>query len=359
MTLHVLSTAGIVTVQDRGRPGLLAQGLSRGGAADPVAVAEGAALLGQDAGLAVVELMSGAVRLRCEASVRIALTGAPMRASASIEDEDRALIWSASHALPAGAELALSPGAEGGFGYLHIGGGLETPVLLGARGAHLAGHVGRLLQPGDRLPLGRDPGGPVDRRIDPLPRFAGGTLRAVASLQTALFPPDQIARLQATVFRRDSHGNRMGLRLDMAGQAPFTAEGGLSVLSEIVQPGDIQITGDGTPILLLGECQTTGGYPRIATVLPCDLPLAVQAPPGAALRVRLVERDEALAALRAAADALDRLADRIGPLTRDPSRMADLLSFGLVGGVVDAVRPDHFPHALSDDPPAPTERTTP
>lgn len=349
--LRLLSVSGVVTVQDGGRPGYLAQGLSRGGAADPVALAEGAALLGQSPDAAAIELMSGALTARADQPTRIALTGAPMRATLTEGGNARGLEWHGSHLLPAGAELALRPGPEGGFGYLHLGGGIATPPVMGARAAHLAGGVGGVLRAGETLPLGEDAGSGVDLRLDPLPRFGGGLLRAVEGLQTALYGPDQIARLQATAFRRDSHGNRMGVRLDLDGAAPFAADGGLSVVSEIVQPGDIQVTGDGTPFVLMAECQTTGGYPRIATVLPCDLPLVAQAPPGTVLRIALVDRIEALKALRAAARALADLPRRIRPRVRRPERMTDLLGFNLVGGVVDARNPDPFPPSDTQGPP--------
>ncbi|MRX49690.1 urea amidolyase [Paracoccus sp. S-4012] len=349
--LEIRSVAGTVTVQDAGRPGFLAQGLSRGGAADPVALAEGAALLRQPAGSAAIELMSGALTAGVGQPTRIALTGAPMRATLTEGGETRPLAWHASHLLPAGAELSLKPGPEGGFGYLHLGGGIATPPVMGSRSAHLAGGVGGPLRAGDRLPLGVDKGGEVDLLLDPLPRFGGGRLRAVESLQTRLYGAEQIERLQRTPFRRDSHGNRMGVRLDLGGAEPFAAEGGLSIVSEIVQPGDIQVTGDGTPFVLMSECQTTGGYPRIATILPCDLPIVAQAAPGAELTIRLVDRETALQALRDAARALADLPRRLRPRVRDAGQIADLLAYNLVGGVVDAARPDHIEHPLHEDPP--------
>ena len=341
--LRVIAAAGIATVQDLGRPGWLAQGLSRGGAADPIALAEGATLLRHKADCAAIELISASLRVSSDTPLRIALTGAPMRASVTDAGETHPLAWNASHALPAGAELAIAPGTGGGFGYLHVGGGIETPMVLGARSAHLAAGIGAPLASGDSLPIGADPGGPVDLLIDPLPRFGGGTLRAVESLQTHLYPADQIARLQHTDFRRDSHGNRMGARLGLGDAEPFGAAGGLTIMSEIVQPGDIQVTGDGTPFVLMAECQTTGGYPRIATVLPCDLPIMAQAGPGAPLRVRLIDRDAARAAMADAARAIADLPRRVAPRIRDPWQIADLLAYNLVGGMVDAARPDHFP----------------
>lgn len=330
---HVTAAAGTVTVQDRGRPGLLAQGLSRGGAADPVALAEGAALLGQGGDLAAIELMAGRVNLRFDAPVRVALTGAGMRAVTP----DGPLAWNASHALPAGAELTVTP-LGGGFGYVHFGGGVNTPLVMGARSAHLAGGVGRVLAAGDVLVLGDDGAGGADLLLDPIPRFGGGTVRAVESLQTGLYPPDQVARLQNTTFRRDSHGNRMGARLDLNGAPGFGAEGGLTIVSEIVQPGDIQVTGDGTPFVLLAECQTTGGYPRIATILPCDLPIVAQAVPGAELRIQMVSRAEAMAAMDAHTRALAGLGARIHPRIRHPDT-ADLLAANLISGVVSAKEP--------------------
>lgn len=335
MSLIVLASSPGVTLQDEGRRGWLAQGLSRGGAADPVALAEGAALLGQSPGLAVVELANAPARFRATGPLRIALTGAAFRATLRERGEERPLSWNTSHALPAGAELSLSPG-EGGFAYLTPAGGIETPLVLGARSAHLAAGIGRALEGGEELAPGPDPGGPSDMVLDPLPRFGGGAVRVVESLQTSAFPTEQVERFRRTTFRRDARGNRMGVRLNPGDGTGFEAPGGLSILSEIVQPGDIQITGDGTPYVLLCECQTTGGYPRIATVLPCDLPRVAQAPPGAALTFRFVSRDEGRAAMADHARALASLRGRLRPRLRDPAAMADLLSYNLIGGVVSA-----------------------
>ncbi len=163
-------------------------------------------------------------------------------------------------------------------------------------------------------------------------RFAGGVLRAVHGPQTAMFAADEVARFQSTRFARDPRGNRMGVRLIPEGDG-FHSRAGLSILSDIVVPGDIQITGDGAPMVLLSECQTTGGYPRIGTVLPCDLPRAAQAPAGAALTIRFVERAEALAAERAAADAVRAFSGRLTRLVRDPRDIRDLLAYQLISGV--------------------------
>lgn len=326
--LTVLSAPG-ASVQDRGRPGYLGFGLSQGGAADPLALAEGAALLGQGADLAAIEMPGFGGRFRAGADLRIALTGA--EGPASIEGERVA--WNASHRLPRGAELALGAARSGVYGYLHVGGGVATEPHLGARGAHLAAGLGGLHEAGAILPVGDDPGQGTGLRIPPLPRYGGGMLRVVPSLQTGIFPAEVLSRFEATAFAKDARANRMGVRLSSDGTG-FEAPGGRTVLSEVIVPGDIQITGDGTPFVLMAECQTTGGYPRIGTVIPCDLPRIAQARPGEVLRFRFVTEAEALAAEAIARRDLAALPGRVEPLVRDPADIADLLAYQLISGAV-------------------------
>ena len=120
----------------------------------------------------------------------------------------------------------------------------------------------------------------------------------------------------------------MGVRLVQDGPG-FESAAGLSVLSEVIVPGDIQITGDGTPFVLLAECQTTGGYPRIGSVLPSDLPRVAQAAPGTSLSFTFITLDDAVAIeTRALAHSF-----AIRPLIRAPST-GDLLSTNLISGVL-------------------------
>ncbi|TNJ40560.1 biotin-dependent carboxyltransferase family protein [Phaeobacter sp. B1627] len=327
LTLH---TAGPgLTVQDLGRPGYLAFGLSRGGAADRLALAEGGALLGQDTSFAAIEMAGLGGTFEASAEMRIALTGAPMGAAL---DDGTALRWNASHLLPKGARLTVGAARRGSYGYLHVGGGIATPDRLGARGVHLAAGLGARLQAGAVLPVGDDAGGPVNMALDPEPRLEGGGLRMVPSLQTELFGQAELIRFQHTTFVRDSRANRMGVRLLPEG-AGFALDGGLSVLSEVIAPGDIQVTGDGTPFILMSECQTTGGYPRIGSVIPSDLPRVAQAPAGAAFRFTLVSLAEAVQIERRAAEDRARLPARLAPLLRDPAQIRDLLAYQLVSGV--------------------------
>ncbi|MCA0938805.1 biotin-dependent carboxyltransferase family protein [Salipiger pacificus] len=324
-----------VTVQDGGRPGWIAYGLSRGGAMDRMALAEAAALLGQGES-AALEMGGLGGRFEAGCDLRIALTGAPMRASI----DGSPVTWHACHALPKGAVLEIGPLQAGAYGYLSVGGGLMPEEILGAVSAHLTAGLGRAVEAGDRIPVGADRGGAVARRLAVADRFSGGALRVVESLQTRLFPDAQRAGLETTRFTRDARANRMGAKVVPDG-APFGVEGGLSVVSEIITPGDIQVTGDGAPFVLLAECQTTGGYPRIATVIPADLPRIAQAPAGAELRFRFVSMEEALAAEAAYRTTLKELPRRVEPLVRHPADVPDLLGYKLVSGFSNGEHHDH------------------
>lgn len=327
--LTIISIGGGVTVQDRGRPGYIAQGLSRGGAADVLALAEGAALLRQSGDLAALEMAGFGGCFVADAPVRIALTGAPMKATI----DGAAVAWSASHALPAGAVLQIGGAQAGVYGYLSVGGGVDVRRILGARATHLAAGIGAVLHAGQVLPIGTDGGGPVGMVLDVADRFHGGPARVMASLQTALFPDAELARFAQTEFRRDTRANRQGVRL-VPQAAGFGLPAGQNILSEIITPGDIQIPGDGAPYVLLPEAQTTGGYPRIGTVIPADLPRLAQAPAGATLRFAFVTLDEALDAQRKYRQTIAALPSLCTPRLRDPAQMGDLLSYQLISGMI-------------------------
>jgi allophanate hydrolase len=318
-----------MTVQDLGRPGYLAFGLSRGGAADRLALAEGAALLGQEDTLAALEMAGMGGEFEAAADLCIALTGAPMRASI----DSARIAWNASHRLEAGQRLSIGAAESGSYGYLHLGGGVAVAEQLGARSTHLAAKLGTVVQPGARLAAGTDKHpGAAGMTLDADQRFEGGTVRVVPSLQTEFFDPAEITRFEADEFRRDTRGNRMGVRF-LPGGDGYRNEAGLSVISEVIVPGDIQITGDGTPFVLLSECQTTGGYPRIGSVLPADLPRVAQAPAGARLKFRFVSLEEAVKAELQEQARRKGLRRSLRPLIRDPHSMGDLLSYQLISGV--------------------------
>jgi biotin-dependent carboxylase-like uncharacterized protein len=329
-TLRVINAGPGVTVQDTGRPGYLGVGLSRGGAADRLALAEGAALLGQDPSAAALEMAGTGGRFEVTEPTRIALTGAPMRVTAG----SRPLEWNAVHLLNPGEVLSIGSAVQGVYGYLHMAGGISTEPILGSRAAHLAVRLFGPAKAGETFKLGNDPEPErLGLALEVPDRCSGGMVRLLPNAQTALFSEDERARFSQTEFRRDPRGNRQGVRLDFDGE-PFAPEGALSLLSEVVQPGDVQLTGDGAPYVLMPECQTTGGYPRIGTVHPADLPIVAQAQPGVRLRFKFVRREDARAGPADPILERDRLYRAARPRFQDPREIGDLLGYQLISGVV-------------------------
>ncbi|MBT8459775.1 MAG: biotin-dependent carboxyltransferase family protein [Boseongicola sp.] len=321
-----------MSVQDLGRPGYMGDGLSTGGAADRLAFIEGVALLGQSLDCAAIEMAAFGGDFEATSEIRIALTGAPMKASLDSEP----LVWNATHLMKAGQRLTIGAAAQGVYGYLHVGGGIQAPAFLGSRATHLVSGIGGLIDSGQTFDIGNDfsPNG-VSKTLTPRARFESGSIRVVPSVQTHLFSHDVLERFQQTAFKRTPRGNRQGVELTFEGR-PFSTSAQLSILSEPMVAGDIQMTGEGIPFVLLPECQTTGGYPRIGTVVPADLPLVAQAATGVTLHFRFVEYDEGLATYRTPEQSLKDLTTKVRPLVRDPYEMRDLLSYQLIDGVVDA-----------------------
>ncbi len=336
-TLTVMQTGPSLSLQDMGRHGFRAQGLTQGGAADFAALHEGAALLNQKPSLAALEMVGMGGTFVTDADIRIALTGAVMTATL----EGAPLRWNASHTVPKGAKLVIGGAKSGTYGYLHVGGGFAAPVIMGSRASHLSAGLGRAIKAGDALPLGTDSGGDTGLHLPPVARFGGGTVRVVSSMQTQAFSPDTRARFEACTFTRDSRANRMGVRMDPGEAEGFSTDDQLSIVSEVIVPGDIQITGDGAPFVLMCECQTTGGYPRIGTVIPCDLPRIAQAEAGASITFEFVTMEQAIALQTRFGAELAALPRSVAPFVRDPATMQNLLSFQLVSGVISA-RADPF-----------------
>ena len=324
-TLAILRAGPGLSIQDLGRPGGMGAGLSRGGAADRIGFLRGAALLGNPPEAAGLEMTVGGGRFRVDAPTRIALSGAPMRATIN----GSPLEHLASYAFAPEDVLDIGPTEGGVYGYLHIAGGLLTEQELGGRGRHRIADLGKDIGDGDALPFGDDPepDAPPLRLTPDQPDTA--PIRVIPGPQTALFPRNVLDRFQSTTFARSPRGNRQGVRMD-SDSPPFATEAQLGQVSDFIAEGDIQMTGDGTPFVLLADCQTMGGYPRIGTVIPADLSRIAQGLPGAKIRFRFIEIEEAEALWRSDTELYRSFRTQRQARIRDPREMADLLSYELI-----------------------------
>lgn len=299
--ITVLTAHGPVTVQDGGWIGYYRDGVARSGAMDRLALALGNALLGNDANAAAIEVPLTPLRLRFDIDLAFAVTGADC--GATLDGRPLPPYW----AMPAraGQVLALDQARWGSFAYIAVAGGIDVPLVLGARSTHLRGGFGGLngrpLRAGDVLGAGGSDivlpaSGLGTQPLPPLPVAEDGAigLRVLPAGEYELFTPAARALFWQRTWPVSRQSNRSGYRLD--GPAlPMSAA--VEMRSHGIVPGTIQVPAGGPPIIQLADAATMGGYPKIGTIIEADLWRVAQVRPDQLLRFIEVDYAGALAAL--------------------------------------------------------------
>jgi antagonist of KipI len=283
----ILRAGPLLTVQDLGRPGHRSAGLSPGGALDPHAARVANLVVGNPEDAALLEITLGPTRFRFSDERVVACCGAALGIP----------LGKPVRVLP-NEPLELTAPNRGCRAWLAISGGVDVPKVLGSCSTDLRGKFGgwegRPLRDGDELPLGpatkdrnftgprADWGAPNEwaQTASPHP-----LLRVVAGAEWDTFTADAQRLFQKSAFTVSAQVDRMGARLE---GPKLMRENEVELISEAVTPGTIQVANDHQPILLLGDCQTIGGYPKIAHVITVDLPLAAQLRPNDSARFQLV-----------------------------------------------------------------------
>lgn len=289
-TLRIRRAGPLATIQDDGRFGWLAHGVGASGPMDRSAYAR----LG--GGHGAIEFTMAGLELEVQSgNCSVGFAGGDFRATLN----GRPLHgWPGRTGLATGDILAIAPGDWGNYGYVRFDGDLAIAPVLGSIAtssrARLGGIGGRPLQTGDVIEL-QDQIRPL-ASVVPMPA-PKGPIRVTWGLHADLFPSDLRQRFVASGFAITTRMDRMGIRLADP-EAVFAGSGMLSLNSDAVVPGDIQILGDGTPIVLMRDHQPTGGYPRLATVISADLDRFAQLRPGAPVAFRSVTVEHAQRLLR-------------------------------------------------------------
>ncbi len=290
--IQVLVPGLLTTVQDLGRSGLGAFGVPVGGAADAHALRLGNLLLGNEEGAAALEATLVGPELLFEATAVVVLAGAPFGAQL---DGAPLPPWEAV-SVPAGGRLAVGRAFSGARGYVCVRGGLDVPSVLGSRATDVAtgfgGLDGRPLRAGDRLSVGAARGEPRGKRVDAAAaRWSGPRrrLRVTPGSQDDWFGVDALAAFASRSFRVSASSSRTGIRLE---GEPLAAPS-RSLVTEGVVAGAVQVPPAGLPIVLLVEHPSTGGYPKIGSVISADLSALAQLRPGENVRFAQVSFEEA------------------------------------------------------------------
>ena len=341
-SLRVAIPGLLTTIQDRGRFGYQHLGVPVSGALDLDSLYAANLLVGNAPDAGALEVACTGPLLVVEADdVRVAVVGA-QAAIDILSDMDatngrpvagmQTMRLRRGEALRIGAltgATVLYVAVEGGFDIEPVLGSVSTDIRSG-----IGGWQGRALAAGDRLPLRQLNAHERDEVcLEGLSVPARSRIRAIKGPQHDHFSDSEVAAFFDCEYTVGPSANRMGMRL--SGRT-LQHSRGFDIVSDAVAPGSIQVPGDGRPIVLLADRQTTGGYPKIATVISADLPSLARLPIGAKVAFEAVTIDAAEAAHRAHAAELRAMHDRIVPLRRDAADVSlRLHECNLVSGFID------------------------
>jgi antagonist of KipI len=304
MTIRVHKPGALSSLQDLGRFGYQRYGVIVDGAMDEWAHRVANLLVRNPESEATLEITLVGPTLEFSRTTVIALCGADL--SPGIGERD----------LPMDRPVRLSPGSILQFGrrrtgvraYLAVKGGYGVLPVMGSKSTYLrggfGGFEGRALRKGDIIEIGEAPdsrsfttstddgpfAAPASPWISPSAAIAtnGQIVRVIKGPQWPLFSERAQAEFTASYFRMTPNSDRMGYRLE---GAKLATREPIEMISEGVTFGTIQVPPDGNPIILMADCQTTGGYPKIAQVASVDLPLLAQMMPGETMRFEMISLD--------------------------------------------------------------------
>jgi len=337
-TLGVIAPGIHTTVQDLGRVGYQALGVPVAGALDPVALRLVNALVGNEPATAALEFLYQGPTLEVHApSIRVAAAGSDIEILG--ESPRRIPPWQ-SIRLTQGTRFRLLAPQGSACGYLAIQGGLALPSVLGSQSTYtrsrIGGFEGRALGAKDALPLAQPAAeARAEVRLSAPPDLAQPErVRVVLGPQDEYFTEAAIATFLADSFVVSKEADRMGLRLE--GSVLIHARG-YNIASDGIATGAIQVPGSGHPIIMLADHQTTGGYPKIATVISADLPAVGRLRPGDTIRFRAVTTTDAEAARRLLeADIKQRARIVVPAIEVGTLNETALYAGNLVSGIVSA-----------------------
>ncbi|MDI6601515.1 MAG: biotin-dependent carboxyltransferase family protein [Thermoanaerobacteraceae bacterium] len=288
-----LFKAGITSIQDIGRFGYQAFGMPTAGACDQYAYRIGNILVGNDGSEASLECMFTGPTIEFEEETVFAITGGDFGATLN---GARVYNWHSYRARP-GDILQLGGVISGSMGYISFSGGIDVPPVMGSRSTYAKGRIGglegRYLKDGDCIGIGKGDLSTYGRQLEDIyiPHYERDiTVRVILGPQDDYFTKSGIYTFLNSPYEVTQSSDRMGYRLK--GTAIEHSKGA-DIISDGVPLGAVQVPGDGQPIIMLADRQTTGGYTKIATVITADIPKMAQARPGDVIHFKSISLKDA------------------------------------------------------------------
>ncbi|MBE6649751.1 MAG: biotin-dependent carboxyltransferase family protein [Ruminococcaceae bacterium] len=298
MNITVISPGPLSTVQDAGRFGYMNTGFSPGGAMDTYSMRIANLLVGNAPEDGVIEMTLMGMSVSFDGTSVIALTGADM--SPKLNGAEIPMYTAVE--VKNGDTLSLGFSTVGMRTYLAVAGGFDLPLVMGSMSTNLkcaiGGFNGRKLQAGDVIPLRHSISLSVigRRSVTPKNDYKNEIkLRVILGPQDDYFTDSGIKDFLSSEYKVSGKSDRMGIRLE--GEA-VENKNGVDIISDGIATGSVQIPSSGTPIIMMADRQTTGGYAKIATVISSDLKLIAQARAGDRIKFEAVNEKTALKAIR-------------------------------------------------------------
>lgn len=291
MKLTILSPGPLTTVQDEGRFGYMNTGFSPGGAMDRGSMHLANLLVGNKMGEGVLEMTMAGITATFSCDSVIAVTGADMAPLLNGKN----VAMNESLLVKKGDELKLGFAKDGLRSYLAVAGGLDLPMVMGSLSTNLkcalGGFQGRKLAAGDEIPLKKSISSFQKRSFSPSKQNSTLHIHAMLGPQDDFFTESGIHSFFTEEYTVSPQSDRMGIRLE---GVAVESKNGVDIISDGIAFGSVQIPAAGTPILMMADRQTTGGYAKIATVISSDLDLLAQAKPGDKIRFHCVTEKMAI-----------------------------------------------------------------
>lgn len=285
-SITIIHPGVMTTVQDMGRPGLGAMGVSSSGAFDRESARAANRMVVNDEDSAVLECVVGGLEFRLAVGAIVAFAGA--HGPVTVEQDGKMFTTSMNSRIVVGAGAVVRLGAfeDGLRGYVAIRGGVDVDPVLGSRATDTLGRLGPApLRAGENLPIG-DPGYALGSSVAiyPAPRHSGEKVRldVVPGPRNNWFTEESRREFFTQTWTLSQEANRVGLRL--TGKAPLRRAVTRELASEGMVPGAIQVPASGLPIIFGPDHPATGGYPVIGVLTPESLSRAGQLAPGATIR---------------------------------------------------------------------------
>jgi len=341
-TLRVLKPGLRTTIQDLGRPGYQRFGISVSGALDSVSHSAANALVGNPLGTGALEALYMGPTLAVEAEeARLGFVGGhaeiEILPDASAVDGQR-ITPLRSIRLRRGEVVRVGRLSGPAVLYIAVEGGFDLAselesVSTDTRG-RFGGWHGRALMADDELPLrsvqASERG---DYRFEKLDLRLPPRFRVILGPQHDYFSDSAVATFFESEFIVSADSDRIGMRLN---GPPILQSRGTTFTSDGTATGSIQVTGSGQLIVLLPDRQTTGGYPKIATIISADLPALGRLSIGAKIGFEPITMEAAQLLRRELSAVINGLRDKLVLVPQTKVELsAKLPAYNLISGVID------------------------